>query len=100
MKKLFLIFLIAFSILGMSLSSASADNIAVSLVMDVSGSISADEYNLQKQGYANALNQFFSDNSSLFGSVTMNVFEFGGNNNNSIGWTTISDASGVNVFYK
>jgi hypothetical protein len=87
MKKLFLVLVLVLSLAGVN--AAKADTLALSLVMDVSGSITDPNFTLQKQGYADAILALIPTNST----VALNVVEFGANSVNSIGWTLIDDAA-------
>jgi hypothetical protein len=92
MKKLFFVLVLVFCLAGVN--AAKADTLALSLVMDVSGSIDDNEFLLQKQGYANAILAIIPTNST----VTLNVVEFGQNFANPIGWTTINSAATRQTF--
>jgi hypothetical protein len=88
-KVLCILVLLQLCIMGYFAPAAMASSYALSLVMDVSGSIDSGEFNLQKQGYANAI----SDLIPTDGSVAISVIEFGRNNNLSIGWTVIDSVA-------
>ena len=87
-----------------ALASAHATPVALelSLVIDVSGSISSTEYNLQRQGYQNAFLDISVQNAILShaasGGVAVNVIQFAQNAQQSIGWTLLTDAASINTF--
>lgn len=87
-----------------AIGSAQAVPVALelSLVIDVSGSVDATEYNLQRQGYQNAfldadvqsaIASFFSA-----GGVAVNVVQFGTNAAQAIGWTLLDSIADINAF--
>ena len=86
--------------------SASAHALPVALelalVIDVSGSISAAEYNLQRQGYVNAFSSGAIQSSILSfapsGGVAIGVFQFATNAAQVINWTLIDDAADLTAF--
>ncbi len=87
-----------------ALGSAQAIPVALelSLVIDVSGSVSLLEYNLQREGYANA----FADATvqagimSFAGSggIAVNVIQFASDATQSIGWTQLNSVASINAF--
>jgi len=85
---------VVFLMVAVFTPAALADNFAISLVMDVSGSISSTEFDLQKDGYANAITNLIPTD----GTVALSVIEFGLNNNVSIGWTVIDSAAAKTTF--
>lgn len=74
----------------------------LSLVIDVSGSISTAEYNLQRQGYQNAfLNATVQSNILSFagaGGIAVNVIQFSDNAAQAIGWTQLTTAAQITNF--
>lgn len=74
----------------------------LSLVIDVSGSINANEYNLQTDGYQAAfLNSTVQSNILSFagsGGVAVNVIQFSDNAQQAIGWTLLKTASEITSF--
>ena len=89
MKKIFVILACVVLMASFVSRQASADTTALALVIDVSGSISDSEYDLQKQGYANAINNLIPTNSTL----ALSVIEFGANNAVKINWTVMDSAA-------
>jgi hypothetical protein len=90
MKKFICILaLLQLCVMGYFAPAAMASSYALSLVMDVSGSIDTNEFLLQKQGYADAISNLIPTD----GSVAISVIEFGRNNNLSIGWTVIDSVA-------
>jgi hypothetical protein len=77
--------------LGMS-APASAVPIELALVLDASGSISASEWTLQVQGYANALAAVLP---SRLGQVAISVTRFSTTASVVLGMTTINNAGDV-----
>lgn len=92
MKKLLLALTLAVCLAG--ISPAHANYLSLSLVMDVSLSIDFTEFELQKQGYYNALSALLPTD----GSVKINVVEFGADQQNPIGWTLIDSAAAKTSF--
>jgi hypothetical protein len=74
----------------------------LALVIDVSGSVSTDEYNLQRDGYASAFQNagIQSQIVSLAGAggVAVNVIQFASSATQSIGWTLLTDVASINSF--
>lgn len=74
----------------------------LALVIDISGSISNAEYNLQRQGYVNAFNDPTVQANILSfapsGGVAVAVYQFASNATTSIGWTQIDDAADLAAF--
>ena len=62
--------------------------------MDVSGSISEDNYTLQKQSYANAIRSLIPTD----GTIALSVVQFGKDNAISIGWTWINSITARDAF--
>lgn len=96
----------ALAALGLAGAMGSAQAVPValelSLVIDVSGSVSTDEYNLQRQGYQNAfldadvqsaIASFFSS-----GGIAINVVQFGTNAAQAVGWTQLDSMADINAF--
>lgn len=74
----------------------------LSLVIDVSGSVSLAEYNLQRQGYQNAfLDGTVQSNIASFfgvGGIAVNVIQFSDNAVQAIGWTLLDSVADINAF--
>jgi hypothetical protein len=73
------------------------------LLVDVSGSVDANEYNLQKSGYVQAFQSAAVQNAiinSVGGSIAVAYVEWSGNAQQSyrVNWTQISDAASANAF--
>lgn len=90
-----------------ALSSSSAYSVSVmpvdlelSLVVDVSGSVSGSEYTLQMEGYAAAFESasLQSAISSTNKGIAVNLIQFSTSAQESISWTLISDATSANAF--
>ncbi|MFY9512584.1 MAG: DUF1194 domain-containing protein [Rubrivivax sp.] len=87
---------------GSALGTAQAVPVALelSLVIDVSGSIDANEYNLQAQGYKNAfLDATVQANIMSFADgIAVNVIQFSDNAVQVINWTHLTDAASITAF--
>lgn len=85
-----------------ALGTAQAVPVALelSLVIDVSGSIDTNEYNLQAQGYKNAfLDATVQANILSFADgIAVNVIQFSDNAAQSIGWTHLTDVASITAF--
>jgi hypothetical protein len=83
-------------------ASAQHVNLELSLLVDVSGSVSTTEFNIQRQGYANAFSNpnFFASNIGAGNSIAVNFIEWSGNGQQSqvVGWTIINDQASANAF--
>ncbi len=86
-------------------TSASAVPVGLELLLlvDVSGSVSATEYALQKTGYVDAFNSAAVQNAianSVGGSIAVAYVEWSGNNQQSmlVNWTVINDATSAGAF--
>lgn len=88
--------------LGAVMATAQAVPVALelSLVIDVSGSVNASEYDLQRLGYKNA----FLDAGvqaaimSHAGGIAVNVIQFSTGTTESIGWTLLNDLTSITNF--
>jgi hypothetical protein len=96
----------ALSVMGMS-HAAQGANVAVglelALLVDVSGSVDATEFNLQKQGYVNAFQSATVQNaitSGQLGSIAVTLMYWSGQTEQAqaVGWTLINDAASANAF--
>jgi hypothetical protein len=89
---------------GVFTGSAQAVPVALelSLVIDVSGSVSSSEYDLQRQGYRNAfLDPTVQANIASFfgaGGIAINVIQFSDNATQAIGWTLLDSVGDINAF--
>lgn len=97
--------LIAIAMAGaMASGAAQAVPVALelSLVIDVSGSVNATEYDLQRQGYANAfLDPTVQANILSFagsGGIAVNVIQFSTDAAQAIAWTQLTTATDINNF--
>lgn len=98
---------LAASALGFT-AGAQATPVAVdvalelALLVDVSGSVDATEYNLQKTGYVNAFNNLAIQNAieSFAGGIAVTYIEWSSSNQQSVrlGWTHITDAASSSAF--
>lgn len=83
-------------------TSAHAIPVALelSLVIDISGSISTSEYNTQRTGYANAFANagIQSAIASFAGGIAVNVIQFGTNAVEVISWTHLQTVADVAAF--
>jgi len=74
----------------------------LALLVDVSGSVNATEYNLQKQGYINAFQDAViqANIASLTGGIAVTYIEWAGTSVQMqlVGWTHITDAASSNAF--
>jgi hypothetical protein len=78
-------------------------DLELSLLVDVSGSIDATEYNLQKQGYVQAFQSAGVQNAILAGSlgrIAVSYIEWSGSAQQSqlVGWTLIDSVASANNF--
>lgn len=96
--------LVAVATLCASAGSASAVhvNLELSLLVDVSDSISTTEYNLQKLGYANAFRQsnFFNSVIGSGNSIAVNFIEWSSGSQQAelVGWTLINSQASATAF--
>ncbi len=103
LKKIALACAIATGAFGAA-SSAHAVPVALelALLIDVSGSVDATEYALQKTGYVNAFNDAFIQSriASLAGGIAVTYIEWGSSNQQSqlVGWTHLTDAASSSAF--
>ena len=98
---------ILIALAGLCLTTGSAWAVPVGLelvlLVDVSGSVSAGEYNLQKQGYVDAFQSAAVENAilgSVGGAIAVTYVEWSGNNQHlqQVGWTLIDSASAADDF--
>ena len=62
--------------LSLAVSTPSNATTALALNIDGSGSISAADFALQKQGYINALNDLYTNNPNLYGQNAIGIWQF------------------------
>lgn len=103
LKKIALACAIATGVFGAA-TSAHAVPVALelALLIDVSGSVDANEYALQKTGYVNAFNDAFIQSriASLAGGIAVTYIEWSSATQQSqlVGWTHLTDATSSNAF--
>ena len=103
LKKIALACAIATGVFGAA-SSAHAVPVALelALLVDVSGSVDGNEYNLQKTGYVNAFNDAFIQSriASLAGGIAVTYIEWASQNQQAqlVGWTHLTDAASSSAF--
>jgi len=101
MKK-FLVALMFLLVLPMTSYATSVD-LELALLVDVSGSVSTAEYNLQKQGYINAFQSSTIKDAiaaGAIGSIAVTYIEwsYAGTQSQLVNWTLIDDAESANAF--
>jgi len=104
MKKLTIFLASVFltlSIVGSS--NAMLVDLELSLLVDVSGSVNTTEFNLQKQGYANAfhnVNIWNAIDQGAFSRIAVNLVYWSGANQQTevVGWTLIDSQAAANTF--
>jgi len=84
-------------------ASAVPVGLELMLLVDVSGSVDGNEYNLQKQGYVSAFQSAAVQSAiaaSQGGAIAVTYIEWSGNSQQStqVGWTLINDATSANSF--
>mgnify|MGYP001377252101 CR=1 FL=1 len=79
---------------------ATPVELELSLVIDVSGSISATEYDLQRAGYAAAFGNAAVVNGilSYADGIAVNVVQFASNAAEVVSWTHLTDAASISAF--
>lgn len=103
LKRTALACAIATGIIGAT-TSAHAVPVALelALLIDVSGSVDANEYALQKTGYVNAFNDAFIQSriASLPGGIAVTYIEWASQNQQAqlVGWTLLTDAASSSAF--
>ncbi len=83
-------------------ASAVQVGLELALLVDVSGSVSTTEYNLQKQGYANAFQTAAVQNliSQVSGGIAVTYIEWSGASQQAqlVGWSHLTGAASANAF--
>lgn len=103
LKKIALACAIATGVFGAA-SSAHATPVALelALLIDVSGSVDANEYTLQKTGYVNAFKDAFIQSriASLAGGIAVTYIEWASQSQQAqlVGWTHLTDAASSSAF--
>lgn len=92
----------AASVFGAGQAGAIPVSLELALLVDVSGSVSTTEYNLQKTGYINAFNNagIHAAIAGLTGGIAVTYIEWSGATQQSqlVGWTHITDAASSQAF--
>lgn len=93
----------AFAVQGTPASAATAVGLELSLLIDVSGSVDASEFALQKGGYVQAFQSAAVQNAILgsqLGSIAVNFIQWSGASQQveSVGWTLIDSVASANAF--
>lgn len=91
---------------AMSYAGATPVDLELSLVVDVSGSISAAEFNLQRTGYSNAFrtpgikSQITSTAGGRLGKIAVNLVYWSSFNQQvqAVGWTLLDSAAACDAF--
>ena len=91
------------SIVGSSNAMPLDVDLELSLLVDVSGSISANEFNLQRQGYVNAFQNVSIWNAidhGAFSRIAVNLVYWSGKTQQAevVGWTLIDSQTAANTF--
>ncbi|MGB7405963.1 MAG: DUF1194 domain-containing protein [Pacificimonas sp.] len=78
-------------------------DLELALLVDVSGSVDSNEFNLQRQGYIDAFNNsnvVDAIESGAIGSISVTYIEWSGSTQQSqlVGWTEISDQTSASAF--
>lgn len=90
---------LAVAFTGISDAKAATVDTVLSLVIDVSGSVDATEYNLQMQGYINAFNDaavqaaITDTTGGKTGSIAVNLIQFGSSAHQMLGFFVIDSAA-------
>ncbi len=94
--------LVALGIFGAGSAAAVPVALELALLVDVSGSVDSNEYNLQKQGYVSAFQNASIQSAieSLGGGIAVTYIEWSSTTQQAIqvGWTLITDAASANAF--
>jgi hypothetical protein len=103
LKKLACVASAAVLLSAASLANAAAVSLQLVLAIDTSGSVDASEYNLQRNGYAQAFQSAAVQNAIAAtpgGSIAATFVQWSGFNQQqqSIGWTLINDAASASAF--
>lgn len=103
LKKVAAIATIATATMASGMANATSVGLELLLLVDVSGSVSTSEYNLQKQGYVNAFNSATVQNAILNsqgGSIAVSYAEWSGASQLSklVNWTLIDSISAAQNF--
>ncbi|MEJ2654589.1 MAG: DUF1194 domain-containing protein [Acidihalobacter sp.] len=102
MKRILLIAIAAFALVGANAARAVPVDLELALLVDVSGSVNSTEYNLQKTGYINAFNNATIQNliAGLPGGIAVTYVEWSGASQQSqlVGWSQITDATSSSAF--
>lgn len=101
MRKKLIVAMLAVSMLPFSAKAISV-GLELALLVDVSGSIDVNEYNLQRSGYVQAFQNAAIHNliGQVSGGIAVTYIEWSGAGQQSVevGWTHITDATSANNF--
>jgi len=107
MRKLIQSTAISIALVVSSVGGAAAANVdtILSLVIDVSGSVSNSEYDLQRGGYVSAFNDATirgfitdTDNGNREGAIAVNVIQFATNAAEAIPFTVLDSLAAIDTF--
>lgn len=102
MKKIFVFVVAVLLLIGAgSPALAKSVDLELSLLVDVSGSVDATEFNLQRQGYVNAFNNSALWNAvsqGAIGSIAVNLVYWSTGAVQSVGWTEINSQATSQAF--
>lgn len=102
MKKIFVFVVAVLLLIGAgSPALAKSVDLELSLLVDVSGSVDATEFNLQRQGYVNAFNNSALWNAvsqGAIGSIAVNLVYWSSTAVQSVGWTEINSQATSQAF--
>lgn len=80
-------------------ASAVAVSLELALVVDESGSVDDDEWELQRDGYVSAFKSATIQNAIVAsGGIAVSYIQFDANATAGIGWTLLNDAASINLF--
>ena len=101
MKKIFVFIAAALLIMGgiaAGPANASDVRLALSLLVDVSGSVDTTEFNLQRTSYVNVFDGSFYNDVVGSGSIAVNMIYWSTGATVAVPWTIISDQTSANAF--
>jgi hypothetical protein len=102
MKKIFVFIAAVLLLIGAgSPALAKSVDLELSLLVDVSGSVDANEFNLQRQGYVNAFNSpalWNAVSQGAIGSIAVNLVYWSTGAVQSVGWTEINSQATSQAF--
>lgn len=85
----------ALTVVGVPYGHAVPVDLELALLMDVSGSVDAGDFALQRTGYANAFNAALvaAIQDGAIGAIAVSLFQFSDSATQSIGWTLVNDGA-------